>query len=91
MARWVATHTVWAEAVPGRGGESFASQQTIARSAMTFRIRWAPEFAGLSGVNGLRWHRRAGDLDFDIHDVRELGRTGIEIDASTRREPVAAA
>jgi len=80
---WTKIHTATtlaAGVLPVRGGERFTAQQTIGKGMVTFRVRWRDDVTVLNRIvyDGRNW---------DIHDVRPLGRReGLEIDASARAE-----
>jgi SPP1 family predicted phage head-tail adaptor len=80
---WTKIHTsttIPAKVSPARGGERFAADQVVGKAMTTFRVRYR------DGVTVLHRIVYAG-RNWDIHDVRELGRReGLEIDASARSE-----
>jgi SPP1 family predicted phage head-tail adaptor len=66
--------------MPQRGSERFTAQQIIGKAVVTFKTRYRPD---ITVLNRIRYDSR----DYDIHDVRELGRRdALEIDASARAE-----
>lgn len=80
---WVALATVWAAVRYDRGGERFVTQQVVGQGVVTFTIRWSTAVQSLTVKDRVSFDGR----DFDIRDVRELGRRdGIEIDATARSE-----
>lgn len=80
---WAKIHTddtIPARIVPMRGSESFTARQVVGKAVVTFRIRYR---ADVTTLNRIVYDGR----DYDIHDVREVGRReGLEIDASARSE-----
>lgn len=80
---WAKIHTadhLPAKITPSRGSERFTAQQIVGRGVVTFRLRYRADVRTT--------HRIVYDgRDYDIHDVREVGRReGLEIDASARSE-----
>ncbi|RJP54170.1 MAG: head-tail adaptor protein [Anaerolineaceae bacterium] len=75
---WSTIATVWAQKIENRGSERFAAQQYVGHSVRTFKIRYSSTVAAVTTE-----HRLVYDgVNYDITDVRELGRReGIEIDA----------
>ena len=77
---WATLATVAAKVQPQRGSERFTAEQVVGKAVVTFKLRYRTD---LSVLNRIRYNSR----DYDIHDVRELGRReGLEIDASARAE-----
>lgn len=77
---WTTYVTLAARVTPQRGNERFAAHQIIGRAVTTFRVRYR---AGVTIEHRIRYDSR----DWDIHDVREVGRReGLEIDATARAE-----
>jgi SPP1 family predicted phage head-tail adaptor len=77
---WTTIATVAAAVTPNRGNERFTAQQVVGHAVVTFKIRYR---TGLTVLNRIRYQGR----QWDIHDVREVGRReGLEIDASARSE-----
>lgn len=80
---WVAVAMVWGSIKYDRGAERFAAQQLVGHMPVTFAIRWSSDVSDISALNRLAMRNR----QYDITDIRELGRTeGIEIDAKARSE-----
>lgn len=75
---WADVEEVWAQVTPQPGGEGFRSRQIMGRAVTVFKIRYR------SGVTAQ--HRVVyGGQNYDIHDVREIGRREmLEIDTSAR-------
>lgn len=83
VVTWVDVATVWAEKINVKGLERFAVQQLIGQALMTFRFRWSVTVSEITSTHRILLDGR----DFDITDVREIGRRqGIEIDALARSE-----
>jgi len=77
---WNALDTVWAEAIPLRGTERFASQQTAAEADTRFKIRYRSD---VTVENRIVFD---GD-NYDITAVMEIGRReALEILATRRAE-----
>lgn len=77
---WATFATVAAKVSPQRGDERFTAQQIVGKAVVTFKLRYRTD---VTVLNRIRYVGR----DYDIHDVRELGRReGLEIDASARAE-----
>ncbi len=80
---WVALQTVWAAVKYDRGSERFVTQQVVGQGVVTFVIRWSTTMSIITVTDRVSFDGR----DYDIRDVRELGRReGIEIDAIARSE-----
>src|SRR5215204_1692798 len=79
---WADLATVRAEQRPLRGGERFSVQQLLGTSVLTFLIRWRPDL-NLTVEDRIKYN----DRDFDITDVREIGRhESLELDAKARAD-----
>lgn len=81
LETWTTFASPAARVVPNRGNERFAAQQVVGHAVVTFRIRYRTDLSVLNRIvyDGKQW---------DIHDVREVGRReGLEIDATARSEP----
>ena len=77
---WSTVATVWMRVKPQRGGERFQAHQVMGKAVTTFQARHRTD---VSVLNRLVYDGK----DWDIHDVREMGRKrGIEIDATARSE-----
>jgi SPP1 family predicted phage head-tail adaptor len=77
---WALLATVWAEVLPGPGGERYGDQQRVATNATRFRIRYRDD---VTPLNRLRYRGR----EYDIHGVQEIGRReGLELLAEARAE-----
>lgn len=78
---------VWAEKIENRGSERFAAQQFIGSTVKTFRILWSVAVSEVTVEHRVLFDGR----EFDISDVREIGRrVGLEIECFTPSEkPVA--
>ena len=80
---WAKIHTadtIPAHVKPARGDEKWEAMQLVGKAVQTFRIRYRD---GVTVLNRIVYAGR----DWDIHDVREIGRReGLEIDASARSE-----
>ena len=80
---WTKIHTddtLPAAIKPNRGNERFTAQQVVGKAVATFKIRWRSD---VTVTNRIVYDGR----DWDIHDVRPLGRReGLEIDVSARSE-----
>lgn len=84
---WGTLTTVWAEAKPMRGAESFTAQQFIGKTPVTFRIRWSDATKAITVEDRIIFDERT----FNILDVREIGRReGLEVDAYARSEDAVA-
>lgn len=85
---WVAIQELYAQVKYARGGERFATQQVVGQGVVTFLIRWDGAWSDFNVKDRVSFDGR----DYDVRDVRELGRReGIEIDATARSEvPLAA-
>jgi SPP1 family predicted phage head-tail adaptor len=85
---WVAIATLYASVKYDRGGERFATQQVVGQGIVTFRVRWDAAWSDFNVKDRVSFDGR----DYDVRDVREIGRReGIEIDATARSEvPLAA-
>lgn len=80
---WQAAANVAASVKWDRGSERFVTQQIVGKSAVTFTIRYSSNVSGITVADRINFDGR----DYDIRDVRELGRRkGIEIDASVRSD-----
>lgn len=78
---WSTLDTIWARVRSQRGAERFDAQQVVGRAVTTFLIRHRTDIE----VDTMRI--QYDSRDWDITDVRELGRKeGIEIDATARSE-----
>lgn len=77
---WSALDTVWAQALPVRGGEQFLNAQKYAESEMRFQIRYRTDVTVK--------HRIVYDgKNYDILAVLEIGRRrGLNILAKARAE-----
>lgn len=79
---WRDVATVWAALVYGKGAERFAAQQVMSEVPVTFRIRYARAWRPTT-LDRIVYDGR----DYDIRDVREIGRReGYELDATVRTE-----
>lgn len=75
---WQDVAEVWAEKVENRGEERFAAQQFIGHTVKTFRFRWSAAVDEVTTEHRIQFDGR----DYDITDVREIGRhEGFEVDA----------
>ena len=75
---WSTVATVWMGVKPQRGGERFQAHQVLGKAVTTFQARHRTD---VTVLNRLQYNGQ----DWDIHDVREIGRKrGIEIDATAR-------
>ena len=80
---WTTVATVWAEKIENRGTERFSAQQYVGHAVRTFRFRWSTTVAEVTTKHRVTFDGR----DFDITDVREVGRReGIEVDCYARSE-----
>ncbi len=80
---WVTLATLYAAVKYDRGGERFATQQVVGQGVVTFVIRWGSAWSDFAVKDRVSFDGR----DYDVRDVRELGRReGIEIDATARSE-----
>lgn len=83
IENWVEIESVKAKVRYDRGDERFATQQTVGHAVVTFTIRWGSAWSDLNTKDRITYDGR----DFNIRDVRELGRrVGMEIDAVARNE-----
>lgn len=77
---WTELYTVWAEVIPVRGSERYASQQDAAVIEEKFRIRYLSD---ITPKNRILYNSRI----YDIKGVLEIGRReGLEIHAKARAE-----
>jgi SPP1 family predicted phage head-tail adaptor len=76
---WVPIATRWGQYRPHRGDERFAAQQVAGTAVVMFVLRYRDvRVTDRLSYGGKLWN---------IHDVREIGRTvGVEIDAVARAE-----
>lgn len=80
ITSWVRVARVWAQARPNRGAERFEAQQVTGSAVMTFHLRYRSD---LTVLDRIAYDGR----DWDIADVRELGRrVGSEIDCVARAD-----
>lgn len=82
IENWMSVTTAWMGIKPARGNEKFLAQQVVGKAVTTFRCRYVNlDFITVK-------HRLVFDgKNWDIHDVREVGRQeGLEIDASARSD-----
>jgi SPP1 family predicted phage head-tail adaptor len=79
--------TVWARKLENRGSERFTAQQVVGEAVRTFQFRWSNTVKEITDKHRIVFDGR----NFDITDVREIGRReGIEVDCYARaEEPVA--
>lgn len=81
---WHTVATVWARDVPQRGSERFAAQQVIGTAMLLLELR---EYR--ADVTVL-WKVRFRGQDWDIHNVRPVGRNeGLELECTVRSEAAA--
>lgn len=77
---WADIKTVWAEYLPMRGAERYASAQTIAEADTRWRIRYRD---GITPVDRIYYNNTV----YDVQSVVELGRkSGLELYTKTRAE-----
>ena len=87
VVTWGNVATVWAEKIEIDGAERFAAKQIVGHAVRTFRFRWSDIVAVITTEHRLVFD----DREYDITDVREVGRReGIEVDCyAPSEEPVA--
>lgn len=75
---WGDVATVWAQQRPIRGDERFSVQQVAGRKVQTFHIRY---YGSLTTADRVLYEGR----EYNVTDVRELGRREVtEFDATAR-------
>lgn len=87
VVTWGDVATVWAEKIEIDGVERFTVKQIVGHAVKTFRFRWSSTVAAITSEHRLVFD----DRDYDITDVREIGRReGLEVDCyAPSEEPVA--